>query len=97
MTDHLDLAMCRKRQYSDRDNEDTGKFCRRWKVKLLKKVLTKTPRTGGKYFDKLPSHRLLGESIVGSVIRGTELVGEQVRTEGLSCGGKENARSHPPS
>ena len=73
-------------------NEDTGKFCRCWKAKLLKKVLTKTLVA-----NKLPSYRLLGESIVGSVIRGTELVDEHIGTKGLSCGGKENACSYPPS
>lgn len=81
MTDNLDLAMCRKREYSDRSNEDTGKFCRYWKAKFVKKGLTKTPMTGGKYFDNLSSYRLVAERILGSVIKGTELVGEQVRTE----------------
>lgn len=44
--------MCRKTEYSDRNNEDTGMFYRYWKTNFLKKALTKTPTTGSKYSDR---------------------------------------------
>lgn len=73
-----------------------GKFCRYWKAKFVKKGLTKTPMTGGKYFDKLSSYRLVAESILGSVIKGTELVGEQVRAERAVLWWKEKCLLHFP-